>query len=165
MCFNILHHAFDPEVLIYFESVTTASSGINVLLCCAVQGMDWTSMLLPRRMGNLGEWAGWSHRGHRLTPAPSWEPWCPSRKAGAGQGLGFLLHLSVECVSHSMSLLETSHGGEWASFLPSGPFSKAFMYRGLYMFLYTFKLCLLCVFFYFWFLSSFHQPFKYLVSL
>lgn len=67
------------------------------------------------------------------------------------------------CQSQHWFVGDKCHGGEWASFLPLGPLRKAFIHRDLYMFLYTFKLCLLCVFSIFGFLLVFISLLKILL--
>lgn len=139
-------------------------SGINVfpVLCCA--GLGLNLHVLPRKMGSLRKWAAWSHPGHRLTSALSWEPWYPSRKAAAGQGLGFLLHLSAECVSHNTGLWETNVTGVSKHRFSSRAFEEGFYTLGfIYVFIYSFKLYMLCVFSTFGFLLVFISLLKILL--
>lgn len=115
------------------------------VLCCAGLGVNQHAFAQekgkPRGMGRMEpSWA-------QISICSFLGALISFQKAAAGQGLSCLLHLSAECVSHNSGLFNWRQmsWGKWALFLPSGPSRKAFIHRRLYMLLYTFKLCLLCI--------------------
>lgn len=144
----MLHPAFDPEILIYFESVTAASSGTNVfaVLCCAGLGLNQNAV--AQENGNAREMGRMEPSWAQMNIFPFLGALIPFQKGCSWSRPRF--SIAFECrvfQSQYWFVGDKCHRGEWTSFLPSGPSRKAFIPQGfIYIYLYTFKLCLLCVF-------------------